>query len=100
MRKMTRKPTSPGEMLNEEFLKPMALTQREFADHIGVEVKTINRIINERQILTPELAAKFAAAFNMSVEFWLNLQMGLDIWNLNKNHYNLPKPLKIKSRAS
>lgn len=62
MKKMTRKPTSPGEMLNEEFLKPMDLTQRKFADHIGVEVKTINRIVNERQALTPELAAKFAAA--------------------------------------
>ncbi len=95
---MTRKPTSPGEMLNEEFLKPMDLTQRKFAEHIGVEVKTINRIINERQALTPELAAKFAAAFNMSVEFWLNLQMALDIWNLNKSHPNLPKP--IKSQAS
>lgn len=99
MRKMTRKPTSPGEMLNEEFLKPMGMTQRKFADHIGVEVKTINRIVNERQVLTPELAAKFAAAFSMSVEFWLNLQMSLDIWNLTKSHPNLPKPL-IKSRAS
>ncbi len=99
MRKMTRKPTSPGEMLNEEFLKPLELTQRKFADHIGVEVKTINRIVNERQALTPELAAKFAAAFNMSIEFWLNLQMSLDIWNLGKSHPNLPKPL-IKSKAS
>jgi addiction module HigA family antidote len=99
MRKMTRKPTSPGEMLNEEFLKPMNLSQRKFADHIGVEVKTINRIINERQVLTPELAAKFAAALNMSVEFWLNLQMGLDIWALNKKQPSLPKPL-VKSQAS
>jgi antitoxin HigA-1 len=99
MRKMTRKPTSPGEMLNEEFLKPLELTQRKFADHINVEVKTINRIVNERQALTPELAAKFAAAFNMSIEFWLSLQMSLDIWNLNKSHPDLPKPL-IKSRAS
>jgi antitoxin HigA-1 len=99
MRKMTRKPTSPGEMLNEEFLKPLELTQRKFADHINVEVKTINRIVNERQALTPELAAKFAAAFNMSIEFWLSLQMSLDIWNLNRSHPNLPKPL-IKSRAS
>lgn len=98
MRKMTRKPTSPGEMLSEEFLGPMDLTQRAFADHIGVEVKTINRIVNEHQALTPELAAKFAAAFDMSIEFWLNLQMGLDIWNLNQSHSKLPKP--IKSRAS
>lgn len=99
MRKMTRKPTSPGEMLNEEFLKPLDLTQRKFADHIGVEVKTINRIVNERQALTPELAAKFAAAFNMSVEFWLSLQMSLDIWDLNKSHPRLPKPI-VKSKAS
>jgi len=98
LKKVKRKPTTPGEMLSEEFLKPMDLTQRAFADHIGVEVKTINRIVNERQALTPELAAKFAAAFNMSIEFWLNLQMSLDIWNLNQSHSRLPKP--IKSRAS
>jgi plasmid maintenance system antidote protein VapI len=70
MRKMKRKPTSPGEMLNEEFLKPMDMTQR-----------------------------KFAAAFSMSVEFWLNLQMSLDIWNLAKSHPSLSKPLILKSRA-
>ena len=50
MKKMTRKPTTPGEILNEEFLKPMALTQKLLADHIGVDIKVINRIINERGI--------------------------------------------------
>lgn len=94
MRKTTRKPTSPGEMLSEEFLRPMGLTQRQFADHIGVEVKTINRIVNERQALTPELAAKIAAAFDMSVEYWLNLQMGLDVWNISQSKNPLPKPIK------
>lgn len=94
MIKTTRQPTTPGEMLNEEYIKPLGLTQRAFADHIGVEVKTINRIINGRQSLTPELAMKIAAAFNTSVEFWLNLQTAQDIWKLKQSKMKLPKPLK------
>jgi antitoxin HigA-1 len=94
MKKMTRKPTSPGEMLDREFLKPMKLTQRIFADHIGVEVKTINRIVNERQSLTPELAAKFAGSLGVSVEYWLKLQMDLDIWNIGQKKLKIPKPIK------
>lgn len=91
--RMVRKPTPVGEMLIEEFLKPLGLTQVAFARHIGVDFKTINRIVRGRQVLTPEVAMKFAAAFNMSVEFWLNLQMLTDVWKLSQVKAKLPKPL-------
>lgn len=94
MIEMKRQPTTPGEILNEEFLKPLNLTQRAFAEHIGVEVKTINRIINGRQSLTPEIALKFAAALEVSVEFWLDLQKAQDLWRLKNSKIKLPKPLK------
>ncbi len=93
MRPIIRNPTTPGEMLSEEFLKPLGLTQKKFADHIGVDIKTVNRIIKARTAVTPELAVKFAAALSTSAEFWLNLQHAVDIWNVHKKSKNLPKPL-------
>ncbi|WP_413558584.1 HigA family addiction module antitoxin [Bdellovibrio sp. HCB209] len=94
MIEMKRQPTTPGEILNEEFLKPLNLTQRAFAEHIGVEVKTINRIVNGRQSLTPEIALRFAAALEVSVDFWLDLQKAQDLWRLKNSKIKLPKPLK------
>ncbi len=59
---MKRKPTSPGEILYEEFLKPLNLTQKELAEHLDCDYKVINRIINEQTSVTPEMAQKLAAA--------------------------------------
>lgn len=93
MRKVIKNPVTPGEILQEEFLDPLELTQKQFADHIGVDVKTINRIVKGRTALTPDLAVKFAAAFSMTAEFWLNLQHAVDLWEIHKSGKNLPKPL-------
>lgn len=92
-RRIIRNPVTPGEMLVEEFLKPLKLTQKAFADHIGVDIKTVNRVINGHTAITPELAVKFAAAFSMSAEFWLNLQHAVDIWKVHQRSKKLPKPL-------
>jgi addiction module HigA family antidote len=93
MRPVIQNPVPPGEMLNEEFLKPLGLTQKKFADHIGVDIKTVNRIIKAHTALTPELAVKFAAAFSTSPEFWLNLQHAVDIWKVHQRTRKLPKSL-------
>lgn len=79
---MKRKPTSPGEILREEFLKPQELTQKELAEHIGCDYKIINRIVNERVSVTPKMAIKLAAAFETTPDFWLNAQMAVDLWLL------------------
>lgn len=89
-----RKPTSPGEILNEEFLKPMGVTQKTLAQHIGVDVKTINRIVNRRSRLEPELAVMLGSAFDVSPEFWMNLQMNIDIWEIHQEVDRLPGKLK------
>jgi addiction module HigA family antidote len=60
---MTRKPTTPGEILRDEFLVPLAMTQKQLADHIEQDVKVINRIINGGSAVTAEVALKLAAAF-------------------------------------
>ncbi|MCB9091956.1 MAG: HigA family addiction module antidote protein [Halobacteriovoraceae bacterium] len=91
--KRTRKPTTVGEMLQEEFLSPLGLTQREFADHIDVEVKTINRIVNNKTSLNPMMALKFSSSFGTSPEFWMNLQNANDLWELQNSKIKLPKKI-------
>ncbi len=93
MKTMSRKPTSPGEILNEEFLVPMGLTQKELADHIGCDIKVINRIINERTSVTAEMALKLASSFKTTPDFWLNAQKAVDIYNASKKNTRLPVSL-------
>lgn len=91
---LQRKPTMPGEILNEEFLKPMKMTQRRIADYLGCDVKVINRIINGRTSVTAEMAIRMSAAFGTSVEFWLNAQQAVDIYEATKKiGKQRPKPL-------
>ena len=93
MKKMTRKPTTPGEVLDQEFLRPMGLTQKQLADHIGVDIKVINRIINERTGVTPLVAVKLGCALKTSPEFWLNAQTTLDLYYAEDELTNRPKPI-------
>ncbi len=82
MKSMKHKPTTPGEILYEEFLKPLNLTQKELAQHLDCDYKVINRIINEKAAITPKMATKLAAAFDTTPNFWLNAQMALDLWKI------------------
>jgi addiction module HigA family antidote len=86
-----RQPTSVSEMLNEEFLKPLSLTQRQFADHISVEVKTNNRLVNSKSYLSSIMALKLSAALGTTPEFWMNLQVANDLWLLKNTQVDLPK---------
>lgn len=95
---MSRKPTSPGEILNEEFLVPMGLTQKELADHIGCDIKVINRIINERTSVTAEMALKLSSALKTTPDFWLNAQKALDIYSAFRTVTKLPAPI-LKNKA-
>lgn len=91
--KRSRKPTTVGEMLKEEFLLPLGLTQRQFADHIDVEVKTVNRIVNNRTSLNPIMALKLSSSLGTSPEFWMNLQNANDLWELQNSEIELPKKI-------
>ena len=88
-----REPTGPGEILKEEFLKPLDLTQRQLADHLDCDVKVINRIVNGRTSVTPEMALKLGAAFQTSPEFWLNAQKAVDLHRASGALRALPEPL-------
>ncbi len=77
---MERAPTHPGEMLLEEFLKPMNVTQRELADAIRVPYQRVKEIVNQRRGITPSTALRLGKFFGMSADFWLNLQMRWDLY--------------------
>jgi len=75
-----RTPTHPGEMLLEEFLSPMDLTQQALAEAIHVPYQRINEIINGRRGMTPSTALRLAKYFGMSADFWMNLQIRWDLY--------------------
>lgn len=95
-----RKPTTPGEILQEEYLTPLGLTQKELADHINYDVKAINRLINGRTGVTAPLALKLAAKLNTSPEFWLNAQKAVDIYEASKNIGQPSAPLIVLGNRS
>lgn len=80
-------------MLKEEFLVPLGITQRQLAEHVGVEVKTINRIVNDKTSVTPIMALKLGAALGTSPEFWMNLQSENDLWKLHNAKIELPNKI-------
>jgi len=75
-----RAPTHPGQMLLEEFLRPMGITQRQLADEIHVPYQRINEIINGRRGMTPSTALRLAKFFGVSPDFWMNLQLRWDLY--------------------
>ncbi len=74
-------PTHPGEMLLEEFLKPMDITQTAFALRLGVSFQRLNEVINRKRSVTPDTALRLARVTGMSADFWLGLQQDWDLWH-------------------
>jgi len=75
-----RMPTPPGEMLHEEFIKPLGLTQGELASKLGISRVAVNEIVNGRRGITPATALRLAKALGTTPEFWLNGQISLDLY--------------------
>lgn len=74
-----RIPTHPGEMLLEEFLKPLGITQVALAKHMGVSVQRVNELVRGKRGVTAETAWLLSDAFGTTPEFWMNMQMGYDL---------------------
>lgn len=79
-----REPIHPGEMLLEEFLKPMGLSQRDLADAIHVSYQRINEIVNGHRGITPSTALRLARFFGNSEGFWMNLQLRWDLYQARR----------------
>lgn len=76
-----RPPTHPGEMLLEEFLKPLGVSQSAFAIRLGVSFPRLNEIVRAKRSVTPDTALRLARVLGMSADFWLGLQQDWDLWH-------------------
>ncbi|MCI0400995.1 MAG: HigA family addiction module antitoxin [Gammaproteobacteria bacterium] len=90
-----RSPTHPGEMLLKEFLQPLAVTQKEFAKHLGWTYARLNEIVKGRRGVTAESALALGDALKTGPEFWLNLQRDWDLWDSMQRHEKIPPLRKV-----
>jgi len=92
MIELKRKPTHPGEMLKEEFLIPLKITQSRLALDLHTSFRAINELVNEKRGITTEMSLKLSKYFNTSAQLWLNLQNQFDLYKvLNKKRDELNK---------
>jgi addiction module HigA family antidote len=77
-------PPHPGEILNDEFLKPLRLTQTLLAKELGVSFRAINELVNGKRRVTPEMALRLSKRFNTTPNLWLNLQNNYDLWKASR----------------
>jgi antitoxin HigA-1 len=80
MQMTKRKPAGVGEILLEEFMKPLGLTQGDLAKAMGVPRKHVNELCNDRRAVTADTALMLARVFGNSADFWLNVQRRSDLW--------------------
>ncbi|MDJ0601565.1 MAG: HigA family addiction module antitoxin [Crocosphaera sp.] len=93
-----RPPTTPGEMLREEFLEPMGLTQQQLANEIGVSYQRVNELINNKRGITTSTALRLGKYFGTSPDFWLNLQRANNLYAVLKkeqDEINKIQPLSL-----
>lgn len=98
-----RDPTHPGEMLLEEFLSPLGITQRQLAEAIQVPYQRVNEIINRRRGVTPSTALRLARFFSNTPDFWMNVQLRWDLYHALQSEEKMLKgiePLKQDSQKA
>lgn len=91
-----RKPTLPGKILHEEFLVPLGISQSDFAKHLGKSwtQPKLSAIIRGKRSITEDIALDFADAFGTSPEFWIGLQMDLNLWEAAQKRKKI-NPIRI-----
>lgn len=84
LRDPNRQPTHPGEVLREDVLPALGLTQKEFADHLGVSRLTVSEILHEKRSVTPDMAIRLGKLLGNGPEIWLRMQQAVDVWILEQ----------------
>jgi addiction module HigA family antidote len=99
---LTRTPTHPGEVLKEDFLSPLGLTQVKLAKALKTSFRTINEILNEKRSISPDMALRLARYFGTTPDVWIGLQADYDLyWAKMKSRKTIEeiKPLQRKQAA-
>ena len=80
-----RKPSHPGEILLEEFLKPLKMSQVELAEKMGVPIHRVNTLINGKRDMTAETAILLSRVLKTTSEFWMNVQVACDLYDARRS---------------
>lgn len=99
---LKRPPTHPGEILKEDFLSPLGITQTDLAKALKTSFRTINEILNEKRNVSPDMALRLSRYFGTSPEVWIGLQADYDLyWAMTKSKKTIDgiKPLHGKKAA-
>lgn len=80
-----QKPTHPGAILREAFMRKSNLTVAKLATELGVSRQSVNELLLERRAVSPEMAMRLARLFNNSADFWLSAQQSLDLWGISQS---------------
>ena len=91
---LKRQPTHPGEILREEFIEPLGLTQTDLAKRIKTTFRTVNEILNEKRNISPDMALRLARFLGTSEELWLNLQDQYNLYKAKEKNRNVLKDIK------
>lgn len=94
-----RVPTHPGEMLLEEFLRPMGLSQQQLARSIDVPYQRVNEIVNRRRGITPATALRLGKFFGNSAAFWMNLQLRWELYHAQKSEDDILRKIQPLHRV-
>ena len=94
-----RPPTHPGEMLLEEFLKPLNLSQAEAARRLKMPLNRLNELIKGKRGITPDTALRLSELFKASPELWMNLQAAWDLWHAREDRKARGEAGSIKAIA-
>jgi addiction module HigA family antidote len=95
-----RSPTHPGEVLEQDFLKPLGMSQSRLSELTRMTFQRINQIINGKRGITPDTALRLSRLYGTSAEFWLNLQLHWDLWHAQREKADEIKRIRPLRKAS
>ena len=89
METLQRQPTHAGEILKDEFLLPLGITQSHLANALDTSFRAVNELVNEKRGITTEMALKLAKYFGTSPQLWLNLQNQFDLYEVSVKKHDI-----------
>ncbi|HLQ25911.1 MAG TPA: HigA family addiction module antitoxin [Acidiferrobacterales bacterium] len=99
LRDSKRRPTHPGEILREDVLPALGITQGEIAKRLGVSRLTVSELLREKRAVSPDMALRLARLLNTTPESWLNMQQAVDLWELARARTGRYARIKVLRRA-
>lgn len=94
LRAKNRRPTHPGAILREDILPSLGITQTALADKLKVSRRTVSQIIHEHRPITPDMAIRLAHFLKTTPESWLNMQLAVDVWDLERKFAYIYEQIK------